>query len=62
MKLAHDTCDYVHYVLTRLELEECDEICHDNWSEMESLQRQVHFLKKLLEENSIVLPHNYYDL
>ena len=46
----------------RLELEECDELCHGNWIEIEFLQRQVHFLKKLLEENSIVLPDDYYDL
>lgn len=50
------------YVLTRLELEECDELCHGNWIEIESLQRQVAFLKKLLEENRIVLPDDYYDL
>ena len=50
------------YVLARLELEECDELCHGNWIEIESLQRQVDFLKKLLEENSIVLPDDYYDL
>ena len=46
----------------RLELEECDELCHGNWIEIEFLQRQVHFLKELLEENSIVLPDDYYDL
>ena len=50
------------YVSVRLELEECDELCHGNWIEIESLQRQVDFLKKLLEENSIVLPDDYYDL
>ena len=49
-------------MLTRLELEECDELCHGNWIEIESLQRQVDFLKKLLEENSIVLSDDYYDL
>ena len=42
--------------------EECDELCHGNWIEIESLQRQVAFLKKLLEENRIVLPDDYYDL
>ena len=50
------------YMSARLELEECDELCHGNWIEIESLQRQVDFLKKLLEENSIVLPGDYYDL
>ena len=58
----HYCIKWQDYVLTRLELEECDELCHGNWSEIESLQRQVLFLKKLLEENSIVLPDDYYDL
>uniref|UniRef100_UPI002FE6E190 mobility-associated LCxxNW protein n=1 Tax=Coprococcus catus TaxID=116085 RepID=UPI002FE6E190 len=57
----HQKCNFF-YVSARLELEECDELCHGNWIEIESLQRQVDFLKKLLEENSIVLPDDYYDL
>ena len=56
------TSNNKHYVLACLELEECDELCHGNWIEIESLQRQVDFLKKLLKENSIVLPDDYYDL
>ena len=47
-------------VSARLELEECDELCHGNWIEIESLQRHADFLKKLLEENSIVSPDDYY--
>ena len=58
----HHCIKWQDYVLARLELEECDELCHGNWIEIESLQRQVDFLKKLLEENSIVLPDDYYDL
>ena len=58
----HHCIKWQDYVLARLELEECDELCHGNWIEIESLQRQVHFLKKLLEENGIVLPDDYYDL
>ena len=50
----HHCAKWQDYVSARLELEECIEI--------ESLQRQVDFLKKLLEENSIVLPDDYYDL
>lgn len=38
------TSNNKHYVLARLELEECDELCHGNWIEIESLQRQVDFL------------------
>ena len=58
----HHCIKWQDYVSARLELEECDELCHGNWIEIESLQRQVDFLKKLLEENSIVLPDDYYDL
>ena len=53
---------WTDYELTCYELEEANSLCHGNWIEIESLQRQVHFLKKLLEENSIVLPDDYYDL
>ena len=59
---GHHCIKWQNYVSARLELEECDELCHGNWIEIESLQRQVHFLKKLLEENSIILPDDYYDL
>ena len=41
------------YVLARLELEECDELCHCNWIEIKSLQRQADFLKKLLEKTAL---------
>ena len=58
----HKCLKWTDYELTRSELEEADELCHGNWIEIESLQRQVDFLKKLLEENSIVLPDDYYDL
>ena len=53
---------WTDYELTCYELEEANSLCHGNWIEIESLQRQVHFLKKLLEENSIILPDDYYDL
>ena len=59
---GHHCIKWQNYVSARIELEECDELCHGNWIEIESLQRQVHFLKKLLEENSIILPDDYYDL
>ena len=53
---------WTDYELTCYELEEANSLCHGNWIEIESLQRQVAFLKKLLEENSIALPGDYYDL
>ena len=58
----HHCIKWQDYVSARLELEECDELSHGNWIEIKSLKRQVHFLKKLLEKNSIVLPDDYYDL
>ena len=58
----HHCIKWQDYVSARLELEECDELCHDNCIEIESLQRQVDFLKKLLEVNRIVLLDDYYDL
>ena len=59
---GHHCIKWQDYVSARLELEECDELCHGNWIEIESLQRQVDLLKKLLEVNRIVLPDDYYDL
>ena len=58
----HKCINWTDYITTRYELEEANSLCHGNWIEIESLQRQVDFLKKLLEENSIVLPDDYYDL
>ena len=37
----HHCIKWQDYVSARLELEECDELCHGNWIEIESLQRQV---------------------
>lgn len=42
---GHHCIKWQNYVSARLELEECDELCHGNWIEIESLQRQVHFVK-----------------
>ena len=58
----HKCINWTDYIATRYELEEANTLCHGNWIEIESLQRQVAFLKKLLEENRIVLPDDYYDL
>ena len=41
---GHHCIKWQDYVSARLELEECDELCHGNWIEIESLQRQVDFL------------------
>lgn len=44
----HHCIKWQDYVSARLELEECDELCHGNWIEIESLQRQVHLRSILL--------------
>lgn len=35
----HHCIKWQDYVSARLELEECDELCHGNWIEIESLQQ-----------------------
>ena len=50
---GHHCIKWQNYVSARLELEECDELCHGNWIEIKSLQRQVDFLKKLLEKTAL---------
>lgn len=49
----HRCLKWVDYQVTRQELEEADELCHDNWIEIESLQKRVNLLEKLLNENGI---------
>lgn len=52
----HRCLKWVDYQVTRQELEEADELCHDNWIEIESLQKRVNLLEKLLNENGIPIP------
>ena len=49
----HKCIQWTDYEITRNELEEANELCHGNWIEIKSLQRQVHFLKKLLEKTAL---------
>ena len=49
----HRCLKWVDYQVTRQKLEEADELCHDNWIEIESLQKRVNLLEKLLNENGI---------
>ena len=42
----HHCIKWQDYMLSCLELEECDKLCHGNWIEIESLQRQVNYPEK----------------
>lgn len=53
---GHQCLKWTDYEITRYQLEEADELCHDNWIEIESLQKRVDFLKALLEKNGIPIP------
>lgn len=47
---------WIDYEITRLELEEADELCHGNWIEIQYLQDRIDFLEKLLKQSGIEIP------
>ncbi len=52
----HNCLKWTDYQLTRLELEEADELCHANWIEIQALQKRVRQLEKYLEDHGIAIP------
>ena len=42
--------------MTRLELEEADDLCHGNWIEIEHLREYIDVLKEALRQNGIEVP------
>lgn len=56
---GHKCPKWTDYQLTRLELEEADELCHGNWIEIEHLRRYIDILQKALEDNGIDVPPEY---
>lgn len=44
---------WIDYEITRLELEEADELCHGNWVEIQQLQDRIDFLENLLKQSGI---------
>lgn len=52
----HKCIKWTDYQLTRHELEEADELCHNNQIELMYLQSQVTYLEKLLRDNGIQIP------
>lgn len=47
------------YELTRLELEEADDLCHGNWIEIQHLREYIDTLQAVLRENNITIPEEY---
>ena len=52
----HHCIKWQDYVSARLELEECDELCHGNWIEIERKNKYIQQLQELLETRGISYP------
>lgn len=52
----HHCIKYADYELTRLELEEADQLCHGNWIEIQNLRERVDLLEQLLKDAAIEIP------
>ena len=55
----HHCIKWQDYVSARLELEECDELCHGNWIEIERQYKYIQTLQKILSDNDIPYPNEY---
>ena len=53
---GHRCVKWTDYELTRLELEEADDLCHGNWIEIEHLREYIDVLKEALRQNGIEVP------
>ena len=53
---GHKCLKWTDYQLTRHELEEADELSHDNWIEIEHLRSYIAVLQKALGDNGIDIP------
>ena len=50
---------FTDYEITRHELEEADELCHDNWREIQHLREYIDRLQVLLTEHGIAILDEY---
>ena len=55
----HKCIKWMDYELTRLELEEADDLCHGNWIEIQHLREYIDTLQAVLRENNITIPEEY---
>ena len=47
---------WMDYEMTRLELEEADDLCHGNWIEIQRKNEYIQMLQAILEQNVIGYP------
>ena len=57
----HKCLKWMDYELTRMELEEADSLCHENWIEIQRLYKRIAILETLLNDAGIEIPHTYLD-
>lgn len=57
----HKCLKWMDYELTRMELEEADSLCHENWIEIQRLYERIDILETLLNDAGIEIPHTYLD-
>ena len=55
----HRRLKWTDYEVTRVELEEANELCHGNWIEIQHLQDRVDQLEQLLKNSGIEGPPEY---
>ena len=55
----HKCIKWMDYQLVLHELEEADELCHNNWNEIQSLRTYIEQLQSLLVEHGIEIPPEY---
>lgn len=52
----HKCLKWEDYEITRHELEEADNLCHENWIEIQQLRDYINRLKDILDKNGIEYP------
>ena len=55
----HKCIKWVDYELTRMELEEADELCHGNWIEIQRLREHIDLLQDIMKQNGMDFPSEY---
>lgn len=55
----HKCVKWSDYEITRIELEEADELCHGNWIEIQNQREYIELLQKTLKQNGIDIPSEY---
>lgn len=56
---GHMCIKWLDYQLSRLELEEADELCHGNWIEIQKQQEYIELLQSILISHGIEVPTEY---